>query len=126
MKIQTLQFGEIEFNDENIIRFDEGLIGFGELKKYLLLKQDDNLFYWLNSVENPEIAFPLIGMRILDENYPAAENCEAFGIVTLNKDPLKVTINLKAPVYLDQEKKTGFQKIIDTDKYPVCYNLFVK
>lgn len=126
MKLKTDQFGEIEFSEDLILNFEEGLYGFEYLKKYLLIKTDDDVFYWLTSVDRPEICFPLIGTRIIDEDFPEVENHEAFAIVTLNKDPLKITANLKAPVYINQETKTGFQKIIDTDKYPISYKLFVE
>jgi flagellar assembly factor FliW len=126
MRLKTYQFGEIDFSDENVINFETGLFGFEELKKYLFIKPDDSIFYWLNSVENPDIAFPMFGMRVLDDNYPQEENYEAFGIVLLNANPLKITVNLKSPVYIDQNTRSGFQKIIDTDKYPVYYNLFAE
>ncbi len=126
MKIVTKQFGEIEFPDDLVITFENGLIGFEELKKFVFIKPEENIFYWLNSVEKPEIAFPLFGLRLIDENYPQEENHEAFGIVILNPDPLKITINLKAPVYINQDNKTGFQKILDNEKYSLYYNLFTE
>lgn len=124
MKILTYQFGEVEFTEDKIINFQGGLFGFEELKNYLFIKPDDSYFYWLNSIENPGIAFPLFSIRALDEQFPQNENFEAFAIVTLNPNPLKMTVNLKAPVYINQNDKLGIQKIIDTDKYPVYYNLF--
>ncbi len=124
MKINTYQFGEVEFTEDKIINFKSGLFGFEELKKYLFIKPDDSYFYWLNSIENPGLAFPLFGVRALDDQFPQEENFEAFAIVTLNSDPLKMTVNLKAPVYINQNDKLGIQKIVDTDKYPVHYNLF--
>lgn len=124
MKINTYQFGEIEFNEENIIVFEHGLFGFENKIKYLLVRTEDELFHWLNSVEEPELCFPLVGARVIDENYPEVDNHEAFGIVTMNEDPLKTTINLKAPVFIDQNNKKGFQKILDDDSYSINFNLF--
>ena len=124
MKIETHQFGTVEYSEEHIIRFPSGLFGFEKLTEYLFIKLDENMFYWLNSIQVPEIAFPLVGLRIIDEHFVEEKNCEAFGIVTLNNDPLKITVNMKAPVYINQEEKTGFQKIIESEKYPVNYNLF--
>ncbi len=126
MEISTTQFGKIEYSEDKVINFPSGIIGFENLKNYILLKQDEDNFYWLNSVEEPEIVFPLFGIKVLDDNYPASEGDEPFGIVTLNKDPLQITINLKAPVYLDQIKRTGIQKILDNDLYPIDYQLFRK
>jgi flagellar assembly factor FliW len=124
MKINTHQFGEIEFTTEHIVNFPSGLIGFENLKNYVLIKTEDDLFYWLNSVEKSDICFPLVGLRVIDEFYPIEENHEAFGIVTLNKDPLKIMVNLKSPVYINQDEKKGYQKILSEDKYSVNYNLF--
>lgn len=126
MKIKTHQFGEIEFGEDLIINFAEGLFGFENLHKYLLIKTDEDLFYWLNSIEQPDISFPMIGLRVIDEKYPSIEENEAFGIVILNRNPQDIKVNLKAPVYIDQNNKSGFQKIIDSDKYPIDYNLFIE
>ncbi len=126
MKLQTKQFGEIEFTREHIIFFENGIYGFEHLKEFLFIKTENELFYWLNSIDQPEIAFPLVSIRMIDDTYPMEEEHEPFAVVTLNSDPLKVKANLKAPVYLNQETKTGFQKIIDKEEYPVDYKLFVE
>ncbi len=126
MIINTHHFGEVDFNSENILNFQNGLFGFEDMKEFLLLRVGDDLFYWLISVKNPDIAFPLIGLRIIDDEFPEEPENEAFGIVTLNRDPLKITVNLKAPVYINQEKKTGYQKILDFDRFNIDYRLFVE
>lgn len=126
MKITTYQFGEVEFEDSIIITFDEGIIGFENLKKYILLSEEDNLFYWLTSVDEPEIVFPLFPIRLVMTDYPDVEKHESFGIVKLAKNPGDITLNLKAPVFINQESRQGYQKIFDTDKYQMDYQLFVE
>lgn len=126
MKLKNKQFGEVEFTQDNVLEFKNGLFGFEELKSYLLIKTDNDLFFWLNSIDQHEIAFPLIGIRLIDDSYPQKEDTEAFGIVTLGKEPSNTTVNLKAPVYINQENKEGFQTIIDQDKYSVNYKLFME
>ncbi len=126
MKLQTYQFGEVEFDDNIIMSFQEGIIGFENLTKYVLLTQEDGLFHWLTSVEEPEIVFPLIQVKLLMKDYSEVEGYEAFGIVKFDKNPSNITVNLKAPVYLDQDNKSGFQMIFDNDKYPIDYKLFVE
>jgi flagellar assembly factor FliW len=126
MKINTHQFGEVEFTEDKIIIFNTGIFGFEDLTKFLFIKPEDSYFYWLTSIERPELAFPMFAVRLIDSEYPQELNQEAFGIVTLNNDPLKITINMRAPVFIDQNDKSGYQKIIDTDKYPVYFNLFTE
>jgi flagellar assembly factor FliW len=126
MKIHTQKFGEIEFPEDLVIRFKEGLFGFEDLKEFVLIKPEESIFYWLNSIDKPEIAFALFGLRVIDEDYPQVENHEAFGIVTLNSDPLKITINMRAPVFIDQNNKSAYQTIFDKDNYSLYYNLFAE
>ena len=126
MKISTYQFGEIEFNEDSVINFSSGILGFETLKKFLLIQTDEGLFNWLNSVEQPEIAFPLISLRVVDDAFPKTEEHEAFGVVTFNPDPLKVTVNMKAPIYINQTNKSGYQTILDDDAFLINYNLFVE
>jgi len=126
MKITTYQFGEIEFEKNSIISFEKGLFGFENLKKFLLIQTEENLFYWLNSIDEPEITFPLVSIEIIDDTFPKDGDKGVFGMVTLNPDPLKVTVNMKAPVYIDQNAKTGYQVILDEEKFKIDYNLFIE
>ncbi len=126
MKLQTIQFGEVEFDDGIILSFSDGIIGFENLKKYVLLSQEDELFFWLTSVEEPEIVFPLFPVRLLMNDFEEKDEVVAYGIVKLDKNPAEITVNLKAPVYVNQTEKTGTQKIFDNDDYPIDYKLFVE
>jgi len=126
MKIQTKQFGEIEFDEKLIIEFKDGIIGFEQLRKYILLTEDDSIFFWLTSIDEPEIVFPLIPVHMLFEEYPDKEGFQVFSIVKLNRVPTKMTTNLKAPIYISQESCSGSQEILDDDKYQINYQLFVE
>lgn len=128
MKISNKQFGEITFEEDSVIFFEDGLLGFEEYQKYLLVSEEDNFFLWLTSIDNPEIIFPLFSIKMLQENTKKNEenSSESFGIVKLDKEPEKISINLKAPVFIDETNKTGYQTIVDSDEYPIDYPLFEK
>jgi flagellar assembly factor FliW len=125
MKLLNKQFGEIEFEKEAIIKFEEGILGFEELKEYLLFSETDGYFFWLISVNEPEIIFPLFSLKLLQEEYSDEEKLEPYGIVKLDKEPENISVNLKAPVFIDHNEKIGYQKIIDNENYQVNYPLFV-
>ena len=125
MIIKNKQFGEIEYEENSVINFPQGLLGFEELKKFLLIQEEDGLFVWLTSLDEPEIIFPIFSINLLEENYETPTEYEPYGIVKLDKDPEKVTINLKAPVFIHKKDKKGFQKIIDNENYQINYQLFV-
>ncbi len=126
MKIKTDQFGEIEFDEDLIITFNDGIIGFENLKKFILITEEDGLFYWLTSIEEPGIVFPLFPAAMLEEKYPAEDGYDVFGIVKLSKEIAEITINLKAPIYINHKEKIGFQKIIDNDKFEIDRKLFIE
>jgi len=126
MKILNKQFGEIEYESDSIINFEEGILGFEEHKKFLLITEKDGFFFWLTSINEPEIIFPLFSIKLLQEEYIDSGELEPFGIVKLDKEPQNVSINLKAPVFIDHDEKKGYQKIIENEEYPVDYPLFVK
>jgi flagellar assembly factor FliW len=126
MKLQTYQFGEVEFDDQLILSFQDGIVGFESLKKFVLLSQDDGLFQWLTSVDEPDIIFPLIQIRLLLNDFNDVEGSEAYGIIKFDKNPANITVNLKAPVYVNHAERSGFQKIFDTEKYPIDYKLFIE
>lgn len=126
MKISTKQFGEIEFEEKNILQFKEGIIGFESFNRFLLIAQEDSYFYWLTAIDEPEIVFPLVPAKILLDEYPEKENHQAFAIVKLNREPAKITANLKAPLYINQEQSLGIQEIFDDEKFPIDYQLFIE
>lgn len=126
MKLQTKQFGEIEFDEDIIISFKEGMIGFENLNRFILIHKEEDIFYWLMSVDEPEITFPLFSTRLLEYDIPEKGEFEAFGIVRLNKEPSEITVNLKAPIYINQQERRGEQVILDSDKFPIDYQLFEK
>ena len=115
MKIKNKQFGEIEFKPDAIINFDDGILGFEEQKRFLLLSEKEGFFFWLTSIDEPEIIFPLFSINLLQENYINGD-LEPFGIVKLDKDPQNISINLKAPVFINHEKKIGYQRIMDNEE----------
>jgi len=125
MKLENKQFGEIDFDPETVIQFRDGILGFEDLKEFLLVSEKDGFFFWLTAVDEPELIFPLFPINLLQDEYKKIEDSEPYGIVKLDKEPQNVSINLKAPVFINHNEKTGYQKIIDHEKYPVDYPLFV-
>lgn len=126
MKIQLQQFGELEFNETDIIKFKDGIIGFEKLKGFIFWKREEDILYWLISVEEPELIFPVFPISLLQSHFPQKDGHEAYGIIRMAKNPVDITINLKAPLFIDHESKIGYQEILDRDTFPIDYKLFVE
>jgi flagellar assembly factor FliW len=126
----TSQFGEMDIREENIVIFPEGLIGFEEYKKFtLVFDKELEPFYWLLSIEEPEIELPLVNPFLFFPNYNPefdfdTENHLIFSIITLKKDIKKITTNLKGPIIINMKKKEGKQIILNSDRYTTKHNVF--
>ena len=140
MKIKTAQFGEVEINAKEIIHFPEGILGFEEIKDYVLL-EEDGVFFWLQSIKVPSLCFLVIEPRLFMFNYSldipdedveflkikTPEDVKIISIVTVPEDPSKMTANLQGPIVINSSEMLAKQ-IISTNpshrlKVPVLKEL---
>ncbi|MCF8061393.1 MAG: flagellar assembly protein FliW [Deltaproteobacteria bacterium] len=128
MQIKTTRFGEIELDEDRLLRFPEGMIGFPDMKNYVLLEhKPGSPFMWLQSTESPDLAFVLINPHLIQGDYleriPSKERSQLagengrdpllFAVVTIPPgEPQKMTVNLLGPVVIDVPARTGRQIIL--------------
>jgi flagellar assembly factor FliW len=138
MKLETRQFGPLEVEPASILNFPSGLLGFEELKRFVLLERPEIApLEWLQSVENPQIVFTVIDPTVVFENYLpdlSPEDYEALGIsdgepvkvrvlVTVPKDPADMTANLLGPLVISTAQGKGRQVVLVNSEYPVRQRL---
>lgn len=138
MKLNTKCHGVIEYTEENIITFKKGLPGFEKLKKFILVPLKDNdLFSVLHSVEDYEIGFIAISpFKVIKEyefklddnklkelNITSKEQVIVVNTVTLNSNIENITVNLRAPIVINNAEKLALQVILNNDKYLVKHPL---
>ena len=135
----TQQFGEIEYSEDRIITMLDGIVGFEDQKRFLLLEATEyEPFLLLISVDEPEIGFPLIPAIYADPKYAPSlpsEEMELLGgkdavsdlavmlIATIGKSASDTTANLRAPLFINPAKRVGRQVILTDDNYSVRYPL---
>lgn len=134
MKIETKPFGEIEISEERIIHIEEGIIGFKEIKDYVLLNADEGSpFMWLQAIEKPDLAFIVIPPTTFRPDYKLEVSKEdlasinlkdpneaaILAIVVIPDEPSKMTANLQAPVVINSKTWQGRQMISSNPKYSV-------
>lgn len=121
--INTHQFGKISIDTANIFQFTNGLLGFEELKQFVLISDEQTEpFKWLISVDEPNIGFPILSPFYIDFDYNIGkeldlENNVLFVIVTLQDENKNISANLKAPIILNLLTMSGEQLIIPFEKY---------
>ena len=58
MLIETTRFGPIEIDGQRVITFKEGLPGFPGMRRFALIQTSpEPVFFWLQSVDEPGLAF---------------------------------------------------------------------
>ncbi len=124
VKLNTRLFGELEFDEAIVYHFPNGLPGFEELRRFVVITdKDTDPLRWLLSVEEPNIGFPILEIgRVAPEltkemSSDELKSSSIFIVVTLSRDPEPMTVNLKAPVILNNAERTGKQIVINSDKY---------
>lgn len=141
MIIQTKYLGEVEINQDKIIKFPQGILGFEFHREFIILNilNNDN-FKILQDLKNPNIAFFIINpwdfyndyiVDIADEElgkigiYPNRENDMLISnIVTLGKIFQESTVNLLAPIVINMANREGRQFILNEVKYTTRHRLF--
>lgn len=142
MQITTRFFGDIEIDDQKILHFEEGLIGFENLKKFTLIynseEENSKSIIWLQSLDEPMVAFPMINPFYVMTDYNPMindevldslgelkeENTALFLTLTVPADITKMTTNLKAPIVINAETKKGCQVIAENPEYVIKYNIY--
>ncbi|HLE87986.1 MAG TPA: flagellar assembly protein FliW [Candidatus Brocadiaceae bacterium] len=132
VNLSTNDFGNLSIEKENIITFEQGLLGFEELKQFAIIDLEECLpFEWLVSVEDPIVAFPILNPTLFFSDYKPSlskddlislnikkeKEVEMFCIVTLDKKPENVTLNLKGPILINMKNKMGKQVVLAEDYY---------
>ncbi len=138
LKVTTTRFGEIEVNVSDVIELPAGLIGFPELKKYILLDHDkESPFKWLQSLDDGAIAFVLINPLLFKPDYTvevteaevsdleiqSEEEAVISVIVTMPSNPQNMTANLKAPLVFNLKNRKGKQIILNSQEYTTRHNI---
>ena len=142
MKITTRVFGTIEIDDNKIIHFPSGIIGFPELTDFALVfdeeKGKDAPIRWLQSLQEAEFALPVMDPLLVAKDYnPEVEDNHLIPLgkmnqedtlvlvtVTVPRDLEKMSVNLQAPIIINADTKKATQIIVNAEKFPVKYYIY--
>lgn len=142
MRVKTRIFGEIEIADEKIIHMERGMIGFPDLNRFALIfdeekGQKQSSIMWLQSLDDTDIAFPVMDPHAVKEDYnpnvseeivaPLGElndeNTYVLVTVTVPKKVEDFSVNLKAPIVINMDNLKGVQLIVEDD-FPVKFRVY--
>eukprot|EP01156_Anaeramoeba_ignava_P006436 Anaeramoba_ignava/a348643_56.p3 GENE.a348643_56~~a348643_56.p3 ORF type:complete len:166 (+),score=6.02 a348643_56:703-1200(+) len=134
MKISTTRFGKIDISPEEIITFDEGLLGFGDYHRYIVLNPDDGgPFRWMQCVDDGNLAFVIIeplsfmfeyDVEISDSDanfikLTRAEDAVLYVLVSIPANPQEMTANLQGPLVVNVKNRKARQIISTNSRHSV-------
>ncbi len=139
MIIKTTRFGEIEIDENKIIFFPRGILGFPDQRRFVLLPhREDSPFCWLQAVDDPDLTFVVVNPFVINPDYKPefkdevlsgleieeGDVIDLLSIVTVPREnPQAMTANLLGPIVINVSKRLAKQVVLDPHKYPLKYPL---
>jgi flagellar assembly factor FliW len=123
----TIKGKDYPYSDDEVINFAEGLVGFPDLRRAVVIPMDEyEPFCWLVSVEDERNAFIVVNAREIFADYhpavdaPAQSEMKTLTIVKISSDWQKTTFNLRAPILIDTASRRGSQFILTDNTYSLA------
>jgi flagellar assembly factor FliW len=136
MNVQTTRFGIVEVDDDRIIDFPAGLLGFSSYRRYALLQpEEDAVFYWLQSMETPDLAFVVTDPSQWVAGYEATirrEQMEALAmssieeaqvLVIVNRYGQSLTANLQGPIVVNTVRHLAMQLVLAEKRWTTRHEI---
>jgi len=128
-------------DNDFIINFPAGLIGFPDVKDYHLLEPSDAYpLKFLQSVDQPELSFVAMDIAAIKLDFKAslppdaAEMLEltapedammiALVVIPENEGTGEMVANLAGPIVINKKNKKAVQLVLDSEKYPLQHQVF--
>ncbi len=136
MEVRTTRFGVIDIAEDRVITFPEGLLGFGDRKRFCLLQPgDDACFFWLQCLDDPNLAFVVTDPTFFEQDYSVPirpeqmsslniqklEDAQVFVIV--NKIDDQLTGNFQGPLIINTMEKLGEQIVLSDKRWTTRHPL---
>lgn len=132
MNIESQRFGTLDINEEELLTFPQGVIGFPTEQRFALVPHHGSGYIaWLQSASTPGLAFPVVSAHAFGDRYPdvPVEGAAREVGVEGDEDTLAVmvvlcalanqpaTVNLLAPIVVNAATRKGAQIILEGTRY---------
>lgn len=141
MTLQTKVFGEVTIEEEKIITFPGGIVGFPDLTQFALLHDEEDgieTIHWLQSLQEPAFAMPVMDPLLVKEDYNPEVDDELLKIlgdrehdellvlvtVTVPQELEKMTVNLKGPILINGKNRKACQVIVEGEEFKVKFPIY--
>ena len=136
MIIETSRFGQLEVDPDRFIVFEDGILGFPGQREYAMIQTGEGSgFYWLQSVQTPDLAFVVCDPRLFVADYQVPvklEDLECIGLtdpknaqvlIIVNKVDDLLTGNFQGPLVVNVENRKARQLVLSDKRYSTRHPL---
>lgn len=139
MEFISDRFGKVEYDESEVIRFPQGLVGFPDMTRYFMYVDERvSPLAWLHSLDDSSLAFLVCDPFLFFPDYevkvklpPALrkqmgepQDLRVLCIVTISSDFVKSTVNLLGPLVINAKTRNGWQVILEDEELGTRHNLF--
>ncbi|MBQ9403470.1 MAG: flagellar assembly protein FliW [Synergistaceae bacterium] len=139
MIIKTARFGEVSYNEEDVLFFPRGIPAFESNHKWILAGSDDSAIKWLQNIEDGDLALPVTSPDAVRPDYNARipeDELKLVGsvnpadlalliVVSIPRSaPWNMTANLRAPILINLKTRKAVQVIALNEEYPIRHIIF--
>ncbi|MCK4384940.1 MAG: flagellar assembly protein FliW [candidate division Zixibacteria bacterium] len=132
MKYLTSRFGEISFEEKDILFLPKGILGFSQLSRYVIIEKSEyDPFRGLQSVEDPDVTFVMVDPTLFFPNYKLEVNekeleelnfqqmkeLDTYVIVTVLPDLSQSSADLLGPLVINSKKRIAKQVVMPDSPY---------
>jgi flagellar assembly factor FliW len=138
MIIDTQRFGPLEIPNNKVITMERPILGFESLQTFCLIEMEEVApFLWLQSTEDPSVAFLVFNPVLLFPNYrieinsreiaelevAEASHVEVYVVVTIPDDPRQMSANLQGPILVNTRRNKAKQLVLVNSEYRVRHSI---
>ncbi len=133
MKVNTEYFGEIEYKEDEVIVFEQGLYGFEAYHRFLpvAFQDDSDRLILLQSLEESELSFIVANPFFLFADYHpvlSSEDYKRLGteqeeeisfyvILSVGERAEGSRVNLRCPIAVNALSRKGIQAVLEDKSY---------
>ncbi len=142
MEYTSILFGKINVDEDKILEFPNGILGYPEYKKFTLMfdkdKGDANGMNFLVSLDEPAFMLPVVVAIMVRPGYSpiftediqsvigelTEENALCLVTMTIPSNITAMSVNLNAPIVINSETRKGIQSIVENKDYEIRYPIY--
>jgi len=132
--VRSCRFGDLAVSAERVLRFIRPVVGFPDLEHYAVIEDPQSApVMWLQALGAPEVLLPVVDACLVTGNYSVelsdeearelglrrAEDARLLLVMTLDPDPVRITVNLRAPIVWNTRGAVAMQLVLQDSSLSV-------